>query len=205
LTRIICPALIQLFMNDEDDISCINIFVDWEYSDCNKVLVCQNLRSGSGNSGCKRSGAYGLGGILMKKILIPVDGSEYSSRAIEKGKEIAAAFNSEVVIFHVIPFHITTARRIHIDAHDTEDEYRAASEALLKKAKGQFGSQAGKVKIASVEGDAAKAIVDYAEENGCDLIIMGSHGLGAVINRFLTGSVTTKVLHNTKITVMVVQ
>jgi len=141
----------------------------------------------------------------MKKILIPVDGSEYSRRALEKGREVAVAFNSEVVILNVVPFHITTARRIHTDAHDTADEYRLASEALLKKSKRQFGSHAGKVRTVSVEGDAAAAIADYAETNGFDLIIMGSHGLGAVINRFLTGSVTTKVLHSTKITVMVVQ
>ncbi len=141
----------------------------------------------------------------MKKILIPVDGSEYSVRAIEKGRELAAALNSEVVIFNVVPSNITTARKIHTDAHDTVDEYKSASEALLKKAKRQFGAHTRKVKTVSVSGDAAAAIVHYAEENGFDMIIMGSHGLGAAINRFLTGSITTKVLHNTKITVVVVQ
>ena len=140
----------------------------------------------------------------MKKILIPVDGSEYSSHAIAKGRELADAFNSEVIILNVVPSNITTARRIHFDAHDTVDEFRAASENVLKKAKKQFGKYAGKIKTVSVDGDAAVAIVDYAEENGCDLIIMGTRGVGG-LKGLLMGSQIQKVISLSDIPVLAVK
>ena len=76
---------------------------------------------------------------------------------------------------------------------------------MLQKATHTFGDMAEKVEMVSTEGDPAKSIVDFAEANDIDLIIMGSHGLDAVLNRLLMGSVTTRVLHHTTIPVLVVK
>jgi len=141
----------------------------------------------------------------MKKILIPVDGSDYSERAIEKAKELATAFNSDIVIFNAIPVTIAPTGRIHFDVQVLVEENRKASEALLEKSREKLGDYPGKVETVAMHGDAPSAIVQYAKENGVDLIIMGSHGMGAVMNRILTGSVTTKVLHHTDIPVLVIK
>jgi len=141
----------------------------------------------------------------MKKILVPVDGSVYSDRAIERAREIAKAFDSDVVIFNVIPLAVVPTGRIHYDIHPLFEENKAASEHLLEKAKTFFEGTNIRIETVSVMGDAADAIVDYAKNNGIDLVVMGSHGMGAIMSRILTGSVTTKVLHHIDVPVLVIK
>ncbi len=144
----------------------------------------------------------------MKKILIPVDGSEYSDRAIEKGKEIADAFDSSVVLLNVvyIPLPIYTYEGERGKSMQLMAETALAqSEDLLKKAKEAFGNRADKVEAVSSEGDIATTITQYVNDHDIDLVIMGSHGMGAVLHRMLVGSVTTKVLHHVQKPVMVVK
>ncbi len=76
---------------------------------------------------------------------------------------------------------------------------------IILAAKLTFGDLADKVSVVSIQGDVTQSIVDYAHTNGIDLVIMGSHGLGAIRDRLLTGSVTTRVLHHIQIPVLVVK
>ncbi|MEI8217129.1 MAG: universal stress protein [Eubacteriales bacterium] len=146
----------------------------------------------------------------MKTILIPVDGSEYSTRAIEKGKELVKAFDSNVILINVIhptypiySFGHNVAPILNID--QLNQDIRKISEEILDAAIKLFGPKTDKIKGFTLEGDPANAIIDYANSNEIDLVIMGSHGLGAVVNRMLMGSVTNKVLHHVKTPVMVVK
>jgi len=142
---------------------------------------------------------------MVRKILIPIDGSDYSKKALEKGKEMAVAFGGDVVILNVIPSNIVPSGRIHVDIFDMIDEYRRASDELLRKSGKFFTDFKGKVETVSLQGDAPATIVDYAREHGIDLIVMGSYGTGAIINRIMAGSVATKVLHHTEIPVLIVK
>lgn len=146
----------------------------------------------------------------MKNILIPVDGSDYGEKAIEKGKEIAKAFGSNIVLLNVV--HATP--RIYAIGYNMApidninqiyEESRSMSQEILKSSKAAFGDLSDKVSVISLEGDPASEIIHYVNSNDFDLIIMGSHGLGAIMNRLLVGSVTTKVLHHTNKPVLVVQ
>ena len=53
-------------------------------------------------------------------------------------------------------------------------------------------------------GDVPKVLANYAEENGCDGIVMGTRGMGAIGNLVL-GSIATKVIHLTKVPVTLVK
>lgn len=146
----------------------------------------------------------------MKNILIPIDGSEYGDKAVEKGKEIAKAFGSNVVLMNIMtvnfPVYAQEYGQAPIeDINQVYEDARKISEELLLSAKKSFGDMADKVSTVSLQGDVANTIVDYVKSNDVDLVIMGSHGLGAVMNRLLTGSVTTRVLHHIQKPVLVVK
>jgi len=76
---------------------------------------------------------------------------------------------------------------------------------MLEKAKTRFAGMDNHVETESIYGSPANTIVDYANAHGIDLIIMGSHGMGALVNRLMTGSVTTSALHHVDVPVLVVK
>lgn len=138
----------------------------------------------------------------MKNLLIPIDGSEHSKKALMKGKEIAKAYDSNIFLLKVVDDLIPS-----LSLGESEKavfEMREESDKLLKEAKGLLGD-GYKVELVYLEGNIAKTIANYAEKKDVDLIIMGSQGLGAGrIREFFLGSVTNKVLHLTKKPILVV-
>ena len=140
----------------------------------------------------------------MKNILVSIDGSEYSKRAMLKAKEIAKAFDSNIVLLNVrntiIPY---------LAFEETQKYYHMLkdnSEALLQVAKKHFSDMEDKVQVVSLEGDTAAEIIDYAQNNDIDLVVMGSMGLSAgVIQGFLLGSITNKVVHGIKKPILIVK
>jgi len=146
----------------------------------------------------------------MKKILIPYDGSDEGGRVIDKAKEIIRIFDGNIIILNVIneTFPIYSFGHAVAAVGDVSQlyaEFRKRSEELLKNAKDSFGEMSEKVQVVSLEGDAANKIIDYVKNNDIDLVIMGYHGNGSNLNRFLMGSVATKVLHHIQKPVMIVK
>lgn len=138
----------------------------------------------------------------MKKILVPIDGSEYSKLAMAKAKEIAGAFGSTVVLIHVNDFHEHTFNyNMELDESFYE-KFDQISKDILAEGKRYFSELGDKVETVQMEGPIANTIVEYANSNGFDLIVMGSHGWGA-FQSFLMGGVTQKVSHQSKISVLI--
>ncbi|MBF7096458.1 universal stress protein [Alkalibacter mobilis] len=144
----------------------------------------------------------------MKKILIPVDGSDFSKRAAQKGAKIAEAFDSEVILLNVVDIKFAVpavGTAGFTNAYDLlVKTSKEDSEKILNEAKKEFKNTEN-VKTELLEGDTATQIIEYAKKNDVDLIIMGSQGLGAGFKRIFIGSVTNKVLHETPITILVVK
>ena len=143
----------------------------------------------------------------MKNILIPVDGSEYSMKAIDAAKEIAKAFNSKISILSVVTpeLKISSGRGSNVYAPGLLEELHKESLKMLEEAKKRFADMPNPVETFSEDGFVADVIVRFAEEKGIDLVVMGSHGLGALKNRIMTGSVTTRVLHHIDVPVLVIK
>ena len=148
----------------------------------------------------------------MKNILIPIDSSEYSTNAIEMGKKMAKAFGSKVVLINVLDIilpitYYEVNRYVEAGGNipNLYEESHKQAEELLKKAKESFGEMSKDVETVVLEGDSANKIIEYTNDNDFDLVIMGSHGVGSALNRFLMGSVTTKVLHHIKKPILVVK
>ncbi len=145
----------------------------------------------------------------MKNILIPIDGSEYSMRAIKTGREFAKMFNSNVTLLNVVHtnFPIVAAAPAGVSFEDINrlyDETRIKSLELLKAAR-ELLVDIKNVETINLIGNPANTIIDFSESKDVDLIIMGTHGLDAVISRLVMGSTTAKVLHHTQKSVLVVK
>lgn len=138
----------------------------------------------------------------MKKILVPIDGSKYSDLAMAKAKQIAGAFGSEIVLVHINDFHQ------HMFNYNMEFEERflekfdEIANQILEDGKIYFSEFGNKVKTVKLEGNVANKIVEYANVNDFDLIIMGSHGKGA-LQSVLMGGVAQRVLHQAKTSVLI--
>lgn len=145
---------------------------------------------------------------MFKKILIPTDGSSISNAAAHAGIEFATQINAEIVgIFVAHEYHYPVYVEIIPPSYPSEEEYNTS---MLKAGETYFSTLREEAATANLKfsgiialSDAtAQQIVRAAEENGCDMIFMGSHGRSGW-GQLLLGSVTTKVLSLCKIPVMV--
>ena len=140
----------------------------------------------------------------MKNIVIPIDGSEGSKKAMAKAKEFAKAFNSDITLLNVreIPVQEGYYNRIE----DYLVFVKQISEKVLNEAKEFFSDLGCNINTISLEGDVARSIITYVENNDIDLVIIGSEGLNAQgIKKVLIGSVANKVLHKIKSPLLIVK
>ncbi len=146
----------------------------------------------------------------MKKILIPVDSSEFSERAVEQGKKMAKTFGSEVVLMYVVATRVGNPRfgielsRIGVEDPQAIVELEIAK-VMMEKYKESFGEMKDKVETFISHGIIADEIIDVINNNDFDLVIMGSHGIGSALYRTLLGSVTNKVIHNSTKPMMIIR
>ena len=144
---------------------------------------------------------------MFKHILLPTDGSVLSRRAVAGGLALAKECGASVVAVHVVPVP-------HVDQLEAwlhhDPQFAAHRQALFDKFADMYlsvvasSAQALQVpcecrKLAANEP--YQAILEAAEQAGCDLIYMASHGWKGAAH--LLGSQTVKVLHYSQIPVLV--
>lgn len=139
------------------------------------------------------------------KILIATDGSERSRRAAEVGVALARAMDACVLAFTAAP----TYPYVNVGPLEPSDstQFEAAVAAVAMERLGQIealAAQAGVPCEARMQCSDApyRAIVDTATDQGCDLIVMASHGRSGV-GAILLGSETQKVLATSTLPVLV--
>jgi len=145
----------------------------------------------------------------MKKVLVPVDFSDAQGRLIAAAEEEAKIRGASLVLLHVIEPAAEVAgfetdpemMRLRI-GQDLEAEQRIEGDRLKELAH-QVGARGAKCESAVRFGLPADEILTAATEHGADLLVMGSHGHGALYHLF-TGSVVTGVLKRTPCPVLVV-
>ena len=143
---------------------------------------------------------------MFKHVLIPTDGSPLSERAVLKGIELAAEQGARVTGIHVSPqFHILTYRPDMLE--ETRDTYAGDSEAHAKLYLDFISRTAAESKVPcetvrQISDEPFQAIIDTARQQGCDLIVMASHGRRALA-RALLGSEATKVVTLSSLPVLI--
>ena len=143
---------------------------------------------------------------MFKHLLLPTDGSALSNDSIEKGIRFAKDVQAQVTGIYVMPeFHVMTYRIEMLE--DTKSQFaadcRAHAEQYLRVVRAAASESGVTCNTVSVISDHPfEAIIKTAEEKGCDLIVMASHGRRGVRGLVL-GSETFKVLTHSKIPVLV--
>lgn len=145
---------------------------------------------------------------MYKKILITTDGSAVSNMTACAGVAFAEQMHAEALVLYVAPeYQYPVYIEIIPPTYPSEEEYRAAMvrngtqlmQAVLDAA-AQRGLRCGGM-TAFADSPALK-IVEVANQHGCDLIFMGSHGRSGW-GQLLLGSVTHKVLSHSRLPVLV--
>jgi protein TonB len=134
---------------------------------------------------------------MFKKILFPTDFSEGSAVAVPYVKDLAEKYGSKVYVLHVL-YDIAKASGWYVPSIDMEKFYaelRKSSEDEIEKfVSGNLGGLENVEKVVAT-GMPADKVLSFVEENGIDLVVMGTHGRSG-INRVLFGSTASKVVRH---------
>ena len=139
---------------------------------------------------------------MFTKILVAIDGSPASEKALAAAVDLAANYRAELTALGVVEVPEV------VGMIDEVDEIRQGTEAYLRQineaAVNYAHSRRVVLRSVLVRGHAAEAIVKYAESEGVNLIVVGQHGHSRIA-RFLLGSTSDRVSEHSPCTVMIVK
>ena len=128
----------------------------------------------------------------MQKILVGVDGSEHSKRALAEAIRIGKKFEAEITVVNV--FYPTPTPPVHEFSHK-----------ILEDAKIILENEKVKYELVSVtDTNPSKVIIEMARDRKFDLVVVGSRGVGAAHALFL-GSHSDKISHESQVNVLIVK
>jgi nucleotide-binding universal stress UspA family protein len=131
---------------------------------------------------------------MYRRILVPLDASEVDKDILEHIERLASFCNSEVVLLRAAYYDTLDARSAEIQEGET----------ALSAAKERLSKAGVQTQTILVHGEPAEVILSKAEELGCDLIAMATHGHGKLTD-LLIGSVADRVRHGTHIPVLLIK
>jgi nucleotide-binding universal stress UspA family protein len=142
---------------------------------------------------------------MFRNILVAIDGSPDADRALGHAIEIAECGNALLTIFSAVPAPPAMAYATPGAAAlaDIGDKAREETEAIVRAALERVPDSVG-VRTIVTDSPPRPALIEEIEAGNHDLIVMGSRGRGAVRSALL-GSVSSHVLHHTRIPVLVVR
>jgi len=131
--------------------------------------------------------------VSFKRILVPLDGSTMAERALAPAMALAEAMSAKVILLRVaIPLSLNLDPRFYQFIIKTRQDEAVR---YLHSIQSHFNSSPVNLETQVIVGRGARSIINYAQENDIDLIVISSHGSSG-INRWIYGSVADKVLHN---------
>lgn len=139
----------------------------------------------------------------MKRILVAVDGSEVSSRAVERCGDIAEKFGSKVTVVHVAVPLFVPPEPYGTHTAALEEATREYGKQLTGDATKALRDRGIDAEPLFLSGAPAELIVEASKSDDVDLVVVGSHGRGAV-GRMLLGSVSDRVIRLSPKPVLVV-
>jgi len=141
--------------------------------------------------------------MVFQKILVPLDGSEHSGRALDVSIELAKKLDSKLALF--IVYSLTGAAGPDRETYVMMvQRARDSSRKILAEAEAKVKSEGIEVETEFTEGDAVQEIVKKSKEGKFDLIVMGARGL-STIKKILIGSVSEGVIKRALCPVLIVK
>lgn len=144
---------------------------------------------------------------MYKKILVPLDGSELAEAVLPHVRSLAERFDAEIVLLRVAvdPTDdlLFTGPKLAAAAQQNVDAIRLEAKRYLEQIAANLRKTGLAVTTEVCEGLVAETVLDCVEEVQADLIAISTHGRGGLV-RWLTGSVTYKILHQARVPVLLV-
>lgn len=141
---------------------------------------------------------------MLSKLLIPIDGSDNSLRALEYAIFLSKKTGAHVTALHVmenLPFvHVQSERALN----DLVTKYQNEAKKILDNSKEIGNRNEVDVETTLLKGDASSSIIDFSRKGNFDTIIMGRRGMGR-LKQIVLGSTSNKVLSQSDSTVIVVK
>src|SRR3954462_9667264 len=145
---------------------------------------------------------------MFNAIVVGTDGSDTATEAVRQAISLAKALGATLQI--VSAYEPVSDTRLREEAQQAPQDLqwmvnpREDVEATLKDAAGKAGEEGVTTETFARQGDPADAILDVAEENNSDLIVVGNKGMTGA-TRFLLGSVPNKVSHHAPCSVLIIR
>ncbi|MFB6130183.1 MAG: universal stress protein [Salinigranum sp.] len=146
---------------------------------------------------------------MYQNILVPTDGSEYAEAALDHAISLAQQFDSTIHVLHVVDERLTGLVTEYQDLGtevqaEMEDDLEAMGRDATETAIGRAEEADVPAESHVVAGVPARAIVEFADDNDVDVVVMGTHGRSG-FGRALLGSVTEKVVRSADVPVITVR
>ena len=145
---------------------------------------------------------------MFGSIVVGTDGSDTAKEAVRQATELAKSIGAQLNV--VSAYEPVPEGRLRSERKDAPDDLqwsinpREDVEATLSDASEAINEAGVKVETFAREGDPADAILDVAEEQGADLIVVGNKGMTGA-KRFLLGSVPNRISHHAPCSVLIIR
>ena len=141
---------------------------------------------------------------MFTKILVPVDGSDNSYKALEASLVLSEKLGSNISVVNVMEQVPIT----HIESEKLLSElleaYKKENQEILSKCSDIARQKGITIKTVLLQGNPAPAILDYSKKENFDLVIMGSRGMGK-FKELILGSVSSKIVHHSPCAIMIIR
>jgi nucleotide-binding universal stress UspA family protein len=153
---------------------------------------------------------------MYRKIVVPLDGSTFAEQALSHAQTLAVPAESEIHLISVAPmlddqglavvdlYPIYVYRDYLVDQGQETQRIRGELQDYLNQVAAKLQAAGFKARSSIRFGQPADEILAYAQDQGCDIIVMSTHGRSGV-GRWVYGSVADKVLRGSKIPVLLVR
>ena len=140
--------------------------------------------------------------MMYKKILVPTDGSEFAKKAEKHALFLSKVSGAEIIAVSVTENNFVNGLPLDDEVYQLNQILKERSEENLKEFD-ELNEEDLKITHIIREGSPARVILEVAQEEDIDLIVMGSSGKSG-FDRFIMGSVADKVVNSAKCAVLVI-
>lgn len=150
---------------------------------------------------------------MLERVLVPTDGSETAQKAIAFASRLLGNTSCRITLLSVVEEPVYSAfwsdgliapEVLMPPPEEMREELDAKAEEMLAESTAPLRDAGIEVQAKVRFGNPASEIIQEAEEGGYDMVLMGSHGHGA-LGKFLLGSVSNRVAHHAKCPVLIVR
>jgi nucleotide-binding universal stress UspA family protein len=141
---------------------------------------------------------------MYERILVPTDGSGCAEAAVDHALAVAERFDAAIHALYVVEADVVGHSAPAVDPETVRTALRTEGEAATGAIRERATDRGLDADAAVVEGIPEDAILEYVDDEGIDLVVMGTHGRRG-LDRYLVGSVTERIVRRTDVPVLVVR